>query len=289
MRRCLLFILLAACAPPESAWEATRALCGDEGWGTAFDPTLVGPDETGTIDATLPSVACIDAIGADLHVDVEGFEERDALSREVFLDPISDAERFSGLAFPLYSARLLLMHDLGRVGDIESGQLVQEELVKRLRKAGGGRRWRVQEALYQLMVDDIARIEPASAELQAQVKGEGVDVRTSWNPELDRLSVFEEGWPGGYASLGATFHELRHDDGPDHIDVRGRSGDVGAGGSFGWEASVETLVWRGLPQEARDAHEDAMAHWVTSALLRIEQWRDADGELVQPWEGFPYN
>jgi len=293
MRFPILCVLLVACAPPESAWEITAERCGDVGWGALLDPGLAEPDVDGTFDATFPSVDCIDAILADLHVDAASFDERDVdrlpLGRETFLEPITDADRFAGLAFPLYAARLLLMHDLGRVGDVETDLLVQGQLVKRLRKAGGGRRWGVQEALYQMMVDDIDAIAAADADLQAEVDGKQLDVRSSWNPGLNRLSVYDAGWPGGYASLGAIFHELRHDDGPDHIDARGRSGDVGGTGSYGWEATAQTLVWRGLSSEARDGHDDAMAAWVTNALLRIEQWRADDGELFQPWNGFPWN
>jgi hypothetical protein len=281
-------LLLGACVPPQSAWERTSLLCGTEGWGDEIDPSLTAYAAANSINTTLPNLDCINAVIADWHIDAPAFEQRDARymprGRTTFLGEIAWYDELSGLGNLLLAARFLFVFDLGLVGDVEESQLVRPGFVKRLRRAGGGRKWTLNEALYQILHEDVLSIEPAPAEMEER---DGETVNARWSDGV--IFLYKGAAGGGFDSLGVLLHEVRHDTGPDHLRIAGESVDWTTDGSYGWEAAMRGAIFHALDPTLLTRHMgEQMAKEARWDLQNIERYRTGPDTWEQTWDGFPW-
>jgi hypothetical protein len=285
-------LLVGACVPPQSAWERTSVLCGTEGWGDEIDPSLTAYVAANPINTTFPNLDCINAVIADWSIDAPAFEERDAWympeGRGTFLGAITPSDELSGLGNLLMAARFLFVFDLGFVGDVEESQLVRPGFVKQLRKAGGGRKWMVNEALYQILVDEVEHIRPATASEEAEFGEEsGIGYNAAWNDGT--ITYYKNADEGGYVSLGILFHEVRHKTTPGHVWLGDQAVDWSGSGAFGWEAAMQGVVYHAMEPAFQQRYMgEKMAVETRYTLERIERYRTGPDTWEQTWDGFPW-
>ena len=307
----LAFVFLGACAAPEGErapilpqdpWSRTERICDWERFAAEhalYDDYLHRnqhlwaplPEPVDPSARQYPSVACLEAMFADFHVDVHGFMEvsPSIASFEDLLEPMEvKAQAETPISAIAAGLRSFFVWNRGEVSALEPSTLVSEDYVMDLQDVA--ERYeveRVNQALYAYVAERTSAIVVGSVE-----EGAERNAGASMNPSTGTMTFFLKDdttivMSEGGLSTGLTMvHEARHVNGPGHFRIPCPEGeravDTDLFGSFGYQTS--TMVQLILNTDLVVDSSEMYYSYLLLDLSHIESLIDEDCHTLEEWE-----
>ena len=304
-----LFAVAAGCTPssgpsapnlPQDPWSRTERVCGWAEFAERYPPYDSRlsrgdfwwiPSEADPEDPQFPSVACVEAMFTELHVDVDAFFAAD--TRTSALDDLLTSKPPEGwipgdtpfdptdgpIATLASGIRSFFVFDLGSIDTLQPSELMSAAFVDDLRDVAD--RFgvdTVNQALYAYVVErvDLIRLAPLD-------ESEQVHFKASFNSTSRTMTFYVQSngvsmeTEGGLEGMVTMVHEARHLEGPGHYERtcppnEARAVDHDMDGSYGYGNSVVTQLLRMEPFTKYSYEETAT--WSIMDLWRIETFLD---------------